>query len=462
MLKVVNPATEEIIAEIEEDTTESIAAKFAKASEAQKQWARSQVSVRLDAMRRFRALLVAQHDALAATLTREMGKPITQSKNELSGVLGRLDFFIQKTPPLLLEKVVLDDTTQGICEKIVQEPLGVIANISAWNYPYLVGTNVFAPALLTGNAVLYKPSEYAPLTGREIARLLHTSGIPEEVFIPIVGAGPIGAELLKLPLSGIFFTGSYATGRKILASLDGHPVKLQLEMGGKDPLYICEDVDIYAAAASSADGAFYNTGQSCCAVERIYVRQEIFEPFLSAFMKTVKGFTLGDPTDPTTDIGPVARREALTLLHQQVTDALQKGATLLSGGRRAPRSGFFFEPTVLTQVDHTMKVMRDESFGPIIGIQSVRSDEEAIQLMNDTEYGLTTGVYSNDWKRAEAILSRVNTGTAYWNCCDRVSPSLPWTGRGHSGIGVTLSEQGIQTFLQPRAWHLKQPAARPF
>ena len=268
-----------------------------------------------------------------------------------------------------------------------------------------------------------------------------------------MGSGAVGAELLKLNVRGIFFTGSYATGRKVAEAAAGRMIPVQLELGGKDPIYVCDDVDVDAAAEATADGAFYNTGQSCCAVERIYVHRKIYPAYVDAFLRTVRDFKVGDPTDPSTYIGPLARAAQVGVLEDQVTDAVSKGARLAAGGKRL--KGNYFEPTVLLDAAHDMKVMRDESFGPIIGIMPVDDDDRALELMADTEYGLTAGVYSKDRTRAERILGKVSSGSAYWNCCDRVSPRLPWSGRGHSGIGSTLSTYGIQAFLQPKAWHLR-------
>jgi acyl-CoA reductase-like NAD-dependent aldehyde dehydrogenase len=232
-------------------------------------------------------------------------------------------------------------------------------------------------------------------------------------------------------------------------------LRVQLELGGKDPAYVLDDVDVAAAAAALVEGTFYNAGQSCCAVERIYVNRRISAPFIEAFVEAARALVVGDPADEKTDIGPLARRPQLEVLQDQVTDAVSKGARLLLGGRRRAGRGSYFEPTVLTEVNHRMAVMREESFGPIIGIQEVQDDEEAVELMNDTEYGLTAAVYSVDRSRAERILSQVNAGSAYWNCCDRVSPRLPWSGRKHSGLGATLSVAGIRAFVQPKAWHLR-------
>jgi acyl-CoA reductase-like NAD-dependent aldehyde dehydrogenase len=318
-----------------------------------------------------------------------------------------------------------------------------------------VGANVFVPALLTGNAVLYKPSEFATLTGLEIAKMLHAAGVPSAVFAPVIGGGDVGALLARQPVDGIFFTGSYATGGKIAAAAGKRMIKVQLELGGKDPVYVCDDVDVGVAAASVADGAFYNTGQSCCAVERIYVHAGIYADFVKAFVATVRGFRLGDPRDEATYIGPLTRKAQLAVLKRQVADAKKKGARLLAGGKPLARKGHYFAPTVFVDVNHRMELMREETFGPVIGIQKVRDDDEALHLMNDTDYGLTAGVYTPDRARAEKILAHVKSGSVYWNCCDRVSPRLPWSGTGHSGTGLTLSTYGIQTFLRPKAWHLR-------
>ena len=233
-------------------------------------------------------------------------------------------------------------------------------------------------------------------------------------------------------------------------------VVCQCELGGKDPLYVADDVvDIKSVAASTADGAFYNNGQSCCAVERIYVHEKVYDNYIEEFIKEVKSWKVGLPTTEGIYIGPLSRKEQLEMLKQQVADASKQGATIVTGGNRIDRQGYYFEPTVLTNVNHNMKVMKDESFGPIIGIMKVKNDEEAVQLMQDSEYGLTASVYSSNKSRAENILQKINSGTGYWNCCDRLSPALPWSGRRHSGFGATLSHIGIRAFAKPKALHLK-------
>ena len=455
-MRIINPATGEVLREVAEADRAAVAAACRRARAAQPAWAATSLGARCEPIRRFRELAVERAEPLARTLALEVGKPIAQARRELAGLLPRIDFFLDEVEGVLADQVVLASPADGLEERIRREPLGVVANISAWNYPWYVGANVFLPALLTGNAVLYKPSEFATLTGLAIAGLLHESGIPADVFQPLVGAGSVGAMLLEEPIDAVCFTGSHATGVKVAAAVAPRLVRVQLELGGKDPAYVCDDVDAAAAAAAVADGAFYNTGQSCCAVERVYVHERIWPRFVDAFVSTVRGYVVGDPLNERTYIGPLARREAALGHHEaQVADAVGRGARVLAGGRRVDRPGFFFAPTVLVDVDHTMAVMREETFGPLIGVARVGSDGEAVALMNDTAYGLTAAVYTADRARAERLLAGVNTGTAYWNCCDRVSPRLPWTGRGESGLGVTLSRDGIAAFVRPKAWHLR-------
>ena len=453
-LNVYNPATGELISTLPADDSASVGAKAAQARIAQATWAKVPMAERKACISRFRAGIVAELDALAAVMTRETGKPISMSRNELNGLLTRIDFFLAEVDSATATQTVFNEG--GMTEQIEHTPLGVVANISAWNYPWFVGGNVFIPALLTGNAVLYKPSEFAAMTGLAIARLLHAAGVPKDIFAALIGGAEVGTALLAQKIDGLFFTGSHATGVKIAQALGPRLIKLQLELGGKDPTYVCDDANIQNAAASLADGAMYNTGQSCCSVERIYVHEKIYDAFVAAFVDVVKTFKVGDPMDDATYIGAITRAPQLDVLDAQVADATAKGATLLLGGQRLPGPGNWFTPTVFSNVNHTMALMEEESFGPIIGIQKVSGDAEAVQLMNDTRYGLTAGVFTPDEARAKALLAQVNAGSVYWNCCDRVSPRLPWSGHGDSGVGLTLSTYGIQTFTRPKAWHLRQ------
>ncbi|REE00570.1 aldehyde dehydrogenase family protein [Marinoscillum furvescens] len=452
-MKIINPATEEVIKDVEPTPTEKMAQYHGHALQAQKQWAQVSINDRLKVLDSYEKRVKDQRDELARLLTLETGKPISQARNEVTGSLDRVRH-LKRYAHKWLESEVL--STGDVLEFVCYEPLGVIANISAWNYPYNVGYNVFLYALTAGNAVLYKPSEYATLTGLKIAELLEESGLPGHLFNVIVGDGSAGQQLLELPLDAYFFTGSHRTGLEIAKSVAPKLVPLQLELGGKDPLYVMEDVaDVKQAAINAAEGAFYNNGQSCCAIERIYVHEAIYQDFVSHFVSAVKGYQIGDPMSEQTFIGPLTRSEQLGVFEKQCADALAKGAKLLLGGKRIQGKGFYFEPTIFVDVNHDMDLMKSESFGPIIGIQKVTDDSEALGLMDDTEYGLTASVFSADESRARTLLDQLDVGTAYWNCCDRVSPNVPWSGRRHSGLGSTLGASGIRTFTKPKAYHWK-------
>jgi acyl-CoA reductase-like NAD-dependent aldehyde dehydrogenase len=455
-MQIINPATEEVLREVKEDTRETLENKFRLLHAAQPVWHHVRLEDRVAILIEFSRLLEQNIESLAAVLTSEVGKPLQQSRNEINGARTRIKWLTDNAIKYLSEEVMTH--ADGLQEKISYEPLGVICNISAWNYPWLVGVNVFVPALLAGNAVMYKPSEYATLTGLEIEKLIKQAGIPRDVFQVATGGGATGEALLEMPFNGYFFTGSYKTGKYIYEKVAAKMVPCQCELGGKDPLYVADDVtDINAVASATADGAFYNNGQSCCAVERIYVHEKIYDRYVEAFKNEVASWKGGMPDEPGVYFGPLTRKDQVAVLEGQVQDALKQGAKLLTGGKRSGKKGYFFEPTILTNVDHKMQVMREESFGPVIGIMKVKSDDEAVALMKDTEYGLTASVYSTDQSRAEKILEKIDSGTGYWNCCDRVSAAVPWSGRKHSGIGATLSHMGLRAFVKPKAYHLKRP-----
>ncbi len=449
-----NPATGAVEATLTSTTTIELDVMAAILKQGQRKWAKVPLQDRLNCIFRFGQLISANKQELAEILTTETGKPITQSLNEIGGAQNRIEHLRQNAAKWLSEEVIVGEG--ATLESIRYEPLGVIANISAWNFPYNVGFNVFLYALVAGNSVLYKPSEFATLTGQQFAKYLYQAGIPDDIFKCVVGDGETGQYILSLPLDGYFFTGSYKTGLHIAKTVAHKLVPVQLELGGKDPLYVADDVtDIEQAAVSAAEGAFYNNGQSCCAVERIYVSEKIYDKFVEAFVAEVASYKVGDPMTVDTFIGPLTRAAQLTVLSDQVKDALEKGARLRLGGHALQGKGYYYAPTVFEHCDHRMALMIDETFGPLIGIQKVSSDEEAIGLMQDTAYGLTAAVFSSDRNRAMRILDQMDTGTVYWNCCDRVSPNVPWSGRRNSGLGSTLSAQGIRAFVQPKAYHLR-------
>jgi acyl-CoA reductase-like NAD-dependent aldehyde dehydrogenase len=454
MIKVINPATGKLITELESDSDQSIRDKYQVAKAAQAAWASISIQERVACITKFSELLKFNVDSLALELCLEVGKPINEARGEVFGAAAKCQFFIDESENVLQSETVhIDGTTK---EVLSYEALGVVANISAWNYPYLVGINIFVPALICGNAVMYKPSEFSSMVGTRIAKLWIEAGVPKNIFQLVIGEAEAGKSLCDLPLDGYFFTGSYLTGKKIAEVVSSKLVPVGLELGGKDPLYVTNEItDIKQVAESVAEGVFYNNGQSCCSVERVYVHENIYENFLNHFLETTKALEVGDPQDEKTTIGAITRPQHLIVLRGLVDDALEQGAKLEQGGEIIERDGNFFEPTVFTNVNHNMRLMKEETFGPLIGIQKVANDEEAIQLMNDTVYGLTSSVFSSNPARAEGITKLINSGTSYINCCDRVSGYLPWSGREHSGLGSTLSKHGLYAFCNLKAYQIR-------
>ncbi len=451
---IINPATEEVVRNITFDTEKEIQKKYDILKRGQLAWQTVPLKERISKLLKLNDYFLQHADRLASILTRDMGKPIKQAKAEIISNERTIHWLCAHAEQYLSDEEM--DKNNLFSYMIRYEPLGVIGNISAWNFPYFIGTNVWVAALLAGNAVLYKPSEYVIETGEEIAKAFYAVGIPPNVFQMVIGDGVVGKLLLDLPLDGYFFTGSSKVGKQIFTQVASRMVPCQVELGGKDPVYVTEDIDhIKQVVAKVADGCFFNTGQSCCSVERLYVHEKIYDQFEKEFVKEVASFKVGDPLNEDVYIGPLSRSEQIKVLENQVADALSKGATLLCGGKRLDRKGFFFAPTVITNVSHDMLIMQEESFGPIIGIMKVRNDEEALSKMADTVYGLTASVYSNNKERAMHILSQLNTGTAYWNCCDSVNPSVPWAGRKQSGFGCTLSYQGLRAFTKHKSYQLK-------
>jgi acyl-CoA reductase-like NAD-dependent aldehyde dehydrogenase/uncharacterized protein YceH (UPF0502 family) len=451
-LAIRNPATGETLRSIAVTEEGEIAQKVLRARRAQGAWAAQPYAERARVLQAFADMLATESDEIAQLTTSEMGKPIRQARNEVRAVQERIAWNIAHVGELI-EPVTV--TGEGaMVERVTYEPVGVVVHVSAWNYPYFVGLNTIVPALLAGNAVLYKPSEHATLTGLRIVDCLHRSGVPIDVVQTVVGGGATGAALVAADIDMVCFTGSYPTGRKVAAVAADRLLRVQLELGGKDPAYVAADADPEGAALAVAEGACYNAGQSCSAIERVYVHESVYDAFVLALVDVVSAYNVGDPADETTDVGPLARAEQVEILESQVADAVGKGARVLVGGGSLDRPGNWFEPTVLVDVDDRMSVMRDESFGPIVPVAKVASDDEAIARMDDTEFGLGAAVFTADRDRAERMLTRLDVGNAYWNTSDRSCVRLPWAGRRHSGLGVSMSPSGVRALVREKSWHL--------
>lgn len=349
----INPANGEKSSQIPTDTEKSISLKFSRAKEAQKKWIQVPLENRMEIFQTYAEKLSRNSEELAASLSTESGKPITQAINEIKATIPRIKYFIHEVANVLEPRIGRETETRK--EMVTWEPLGVVANISAWNYPFFVGSNVYVPGLLTGNAVLYKPSEYVAKTCYRMVELAWEAGVPKDVFIPILGERNVGQTLLNQPIDGVFFTGSNRAGKEISRQVADRFIRIQLELGGKDPAYIADDVDLKSVVPAVADGAFYNTGQSCCSVERIYVHQSVYDEFVDLCVKEVKSYKVGMPSDPTTYIGPLTLPTQPKLLKEHVDDAVAKGAKILVGGNIIQKPGNWFEPTLVVNINHKMR-----------------------------------------------------------------------------------------------------------
>ncbi len=455
-LKVENPATNSIYITLDTMPADEISEAIVKAHEAHLQWRKVPVKERVEVTRRFFQLVLDNTERTAEEITKQMGKPLWQAKKEVMGCTIRGGHMAEIAEESL--KDIITISTDTAFRKIVLEPKGVVVDIASWNYPLLVAVSAIVPAVLSGNAVLIKHSSQTPLCGLMFERLFRKAGVPDGLVTAIVADRASSAALFESPLiKGIFFTGSVEGGYQVNRQASGLLADIGLELGGKDPAYVRADADLATAIPALADSAFYNTGQSCCAVERIYVHESLYEKFVAGFLDEVKQYRYGDPMDDNTYIGPLTQRKQLKVLAEQTEEASARGAELLLGGNitSVNGKGNFFEPTVFAGVANDMKLMQDESFGPIIGIMPTGGDEDAVRLMNDSRFGLTASVWTKDKAKALELAPMIETGTVYMNRADYVEPELAWTGVKESGKGCTLSQLGFIHMTQPKSYCFK-------
>lgn len=455
-ITVENPATNEVAYEIDAMSAEEIRAATERAAETQARWKRAPVKERVELVERFIKELTGDRERIAEEMTRQMGKPLWQSDKEINGCVERAAYMASIAEDALKDRRV--QAADGEFMKIALEPKGVVLDIASWNYPLMVAVSAVAPAVLAGNAVLLKHSSHTPLCGIAFEEMFRRAGAPDGLVTAITAGRAEADALFELPqIEAVFFTGSVEAGYKVNSRASGLIADVGLELGGKDPAYVREDADLDAIVPTLADAAFYNTGQSCCAVERIYVHSSLFDRFMELFLAEVENYTVGDPMQEQTYTGPMTQKKQVGVLERQVEDAAAKGASVLMGGGRTSVNGRgnYFEPTVITGVNHDMLVMTEESFGPIIGIMPVGGDDEAVALMNDSRYGLTASVWTRDFDAAMALGPRIETGTVYMNRADAVAPPLAWTGVKDSGKGCTLSELGFIHMTQPKSYNFK-------
>jgi acyl-CoA reductase-like NAD-dependent aldehyde dehydrogenase len=404
------------------------------------------------------AAMEARAGAIAADVTRMMGKPLAQALGEVKGMAARARHMIAIAPPSLADVVEPDGAKPGFERRIVKDPLGVVFALPAWNYPLLTAVNAVIPAVLAGNVVVLKHSPRSPLSGEHFARAFAEAGAGDALVQALHCDHPTSERIVgDARVDHVVFTGSVFGGHRIQAAAASRFVSVGLELGGNDPAYVAEDCDLDKSVENVIDGACYNAGQSCCAVERVYVHRSRYAQFVERAEPLVRAYVMGDPTSDATTLGPIAQPAHVAELEAFVADARAKGARLVAGGSKASVGGRgrFFEATLIADVPQGARLMQAESFGPIVAVQPVDSDDEALAKMNDSRLGLTASVWTRDRERAARLASRLEFGTVFMNRCDFLDPALPWTGVKDSGRGVTLSALGFDHLTRPKAIHFR-------
>jgi acyl-CoA reductase-like NAD-dependent aldehyde dehydrogenase len=456
-LKTISPVDGRLYVERPLATAADIDRALGQAAEAQLAWATQPLASRCDLLSRAITAFVAKAHDIAAEITWQMGRPIAHAPGEVRGFEERARYMLSIAAEALAP---LDPGEKpGFRRQIKRVPLGVVAVVAPWNYPYLTAVNAVLPALIAGNAVVLKHSHQTPLCAERFLEAFATAGVPAGVFQYLHLSHADTARLMAdARVATVCFTGSVSGGRAVVAATAQGFATSGLELGGKDPAYVRADADLAHAVDTLTDGAFFNAGQSCCGIKRIYVAASLYQEFVAGVVELTNKYRLGSPLDPNTTLGPVVRTAAADAVRAQVRDAVARGARQLiaeaSFAASAPGTPYL-APQVLVDVDHTMPIMRDETFGPAVGIMSVASDAEAVRLMNDSEFGLTAAIFSADAARAEALGDALDTGTVFLNRCDYLDPALAWTGVKHSGRGCTLSRVGFEQLTRPKSYHFK-------
>ena len=455
-LKLTNPYTESVFATVPLLDEAEVDAVVARARAAFAAWRNSSPADRAALCTRFCEAFKARSEPIAADITAQMGKPLQQARNEVAGMLDRAAHMISIAESTLADEWLPEKP--GFKRYIRHEPLGVVVDIAAWNYPLLIAVNVVVPAVLAGNAVIIKHSSRTPLCGQAFVDAFAAAGAPTDLVQSINASHAVTESLLQHPgVDFVSFTGSVRGGHEVNTSVAGRFIDVGLELGGKDPAYVCADAPFQWAVDNCVDGAFYNAGQSCCAVERVYVDRSIYKDFVEAYIAKTREYALGDPMAASTSIGPLAQAGSRAFLAQQVEDAVRSGGRVVVSAKdfQVPSHGWFAAPVVVADAPQSCHLMQEESFGPVIGITPVSGDDEAVAMMNDSPYGLTASIWTSDYERAVRIGERVETGTFFMNRCDYLDPALPWCGVKDTGRGATLSHYGLLKLTRLKSMHLR-------
>lgn len=430
-----------------------------EAAAAQRAWRRFPLERRIRILSEAVDRLVSRTDAIVEELAWQMGRPVSQGAGEVRGFQERARYMLEIAPNALADLDAGEKT--GFKRYIRHEPLGVVLTVAPWNFPYMTAVNSVWPALAAGNAVILKHARHTLICAERMAEALRDAGLPEHVFTVLHMGHDTTAQIMQVEaVRMVCFTGSVRGGRAVQRAISdgGGFAGTGLELGGKDPAYVRADAHLDSAVAAIADGAFFNSGQSCCSVERAYVHQSVYDEFLDRMIAESRKLKLGNPLDPSTTLGPLVRPDAADFVRAQVDEAVRSGATALLNPSEfsADRPGTqYMAPQVVVDVDHSMRLMTEESFGPVLGVMRVSSDEEAIALMNDSEFGLTASIWTRDLAAAERIGEEIETGTVFMNRCDYLDPALAWTGVKHTGRGCTLSRVGYEHLTRPKSFHMK-------
>ncbi len=456
-LKCITPVDGSVYVERPLASPDEATAALSRARAAQQAWRHVSVSDRQGLLSRAVDAFVADGPDIAREISWQMGRPISQAPGEIRGFEERARYMIEIAPLALGE--IDPGSKEGFNRFVRREPLGVVFVIAPWNYPYLTAVNSVVPALMAGNAVLLKHSAQTPLCAERFAAAFQSAGLPEGLFQFLhLGHREALGLIESEGVDFVAFTGSVPAGHAVQAAAAKRFIGVGLELGGKDPAYVRADADLEHAIENVVDGAFFNSGQSCCGIERVYVHEGVYDAFVQGATELVNGYRLGNPLDEGTTLGPMVKAQAADFVRGQTSEAVKAGAKAVIDPARfdADAAGSaYLAPQILLDVDHSMRVMTEESFGPVVGIMKVRSDDEAVALMNDSEFGLTASIWTNDEKAALEIGDRVATGTWFMNRADYLDPALAWTGVKDSGRGCTLSRVGYEQLTRPKSYHLR-------
>ena len=456
--KTITPVDNSVYVERPYNTAAEVQAVLSAAQKAQQAWRLTPVAERARILSKAVDIFLTRKDQHAEEITRQMGRPISQSPGEMRGFEERARYMIQIAPEALADVEAKDKP--GFTRFIRREALGVVFIVAPWNYPYLTSVNGVVPALMAGNAVILKHSAQTPLCAEGFQDAFDQAGLPKGLFQHLVLTHDDTAKVIASPeVAYVNFTGSVAGGHAVQQAALGKFIGLGLELGGKDPAYVRADANLDHAIENLVDGAMFNSGQCCCAIERIYVHDSLYDKFVAGFVDLTRKYKLGNPLDTATNLGPMVRTSAAEFVRGQIADAVKHGAKALVDAKSfaADKPGTpYLAPQVLVDVDHSMSVMSDESFGPVIGIMKVKSDDEAVKLMNYSRFGLTAALLTQDEQAALKIGNQIETGTVYMNRCDYLDPALAWVGIKDSGRGATLSKVGYEMLTRPKSFHLRQ------